>query len=63
MKKFETPVLDVQKLDMEGIIATSCQVCNTVGCLDCYCGSVTCDPPYSCDSRNCPTYCDTDTDW
>lgn len=62
MKKFDAPVMDIQRLDLDGIISTSsCQVCNTVGCIDCYCGVVACTPPYNCDSRNCPTFCDKDT--
>ena len=60
MKKFNTPEMDVQRLDPEDAIATSCQVCNTVGCIECYCGVVACTPPYTCDSRNCPTYDDSD---
>ena len=61
MKKFNVPVVDVQRLDLEGIIATSsCQVCNTVGCIDCYCGVVECEGVYTCDSRNCPTYDESD---
>ena len=63
MKDFKAPVMDVQKLDPEDTIATSCQVCNTVGCISCYCGVVTCESGYTCDSRVCPTYCDNDTGW
>ena len=63
MKKFNVPVMDVQKLDPEGVIATSsCEVCNTVGCIACYCGVVDCETGYTCDSRVCPTY-NSSTEW
>lgn len=63
MKRFEAPVMDIQRLDPEDAIATSCQVCNTVGCIACYCGVVSCTPPYNCDSRVCPTFCASDSDF
>ena len=63
MKRFDTPVIDVQRINPDGVIATStCQVCNTVGCIECYCGFVTCEGNYTCDSRVCPTY-DNGSDW
>jgi len=62
MKRFEAPVMDVQRLDPDEAITTSCGVCNSVGCIRCYCGTVSCSPVYTCTSLECPTL-DTGSDW
>ena len=56
MKDFTAPMMSVQRLEQEGIIATSngCQV-EVLACEDCYCTSVTCDGTYVCDAQRCPT--------
>lgn len=54
MKKFDTPVMIIQKFGTEEIIRTS--TCFEIfACLDCYCTSVTCDGTYICEAQNCPT--------
>ena len=55
MKKFEVPMMSIQRLGTEEIIRTSgCQV-EVQACVSCYCTEVTCDSGYVCTSEVCPT--------
>lgn len=51
MKRFETPVLEIQRLAPEDVFTTSCTV-EALGCDSCYCIGVVCDE-YSC-NHQCP---------
>ena len=54
MKKFEIPMMDIQRFDAEEAISTS--TCyQSFACKDCYCTAVGCSWPYECNSLNCPT--------
>lgn len=55
MKRFDTPVMSVQKLSTETIITGSSCLVEVQACLDCYCVGVTCDSSYVCTSQVCPT--------
>ena len=58
MKDFTAPMMSVQRLEQEGIIATSPTCFEIFACEDCYCTSVTCDSAYVCDAQRCPTLSD-----
>ena len=55
MKRFEAPIMNIQKLANEEIIRTSvgCMV-ESLACLDCYCTSVQCSGTYVCEGLRCP---------
>ncbi|MBR0228357.1 MAG: hypothetical protein IJQ62_08410 [Clostridia bacterium] len=56
MKKFEVPMMDIQRFDTEDIIYTS-KVCavEAFNCPSCYCVAVDCGE-FTCDANNfgCP---------
>ena len=54
MRKFETPVMSIQKLVSEEIVRTS-SCFEAHDCLSCYCVAVTCDGTYECIGLNCPS--------
>jgi hypothetical protein len=58
MKRFETPMMEIQRLSTEDIFTNSCTV-EALGCTSCYCVAVTCDD-YTCSSHQCS--CDNDID-
>jgi hypothetical protein len=47
MKKFEKPVMMIQKLDPEGVIGTS-SCFEKFACTSCYCQTVQCGGTYEC---------------
>ena len=53
MKKFEAPMMDIQRLDAEDVIATS-RVCavEAYNCESCYCVAVDCGI-FTCDANDC----------
>ena len=60
MKNFEAPEMQVQKLEGEGVIATSTSCFETFACTECYCGIVQCSGTYECRGLVCPNLSDFD---
>ncbi len=58
MKKFEIPMIHVQRLEADYIITGSECMVEADACLKCYCSGVTCDGTYTCDGFLCPRYDD-----
>ena len=60
MKRFEAPMIDIQRFDAGNLISTSEY---NSGCIECYCIGVQCDP-YDCEGLVCPTLnCPKNTNW
>lgn len=59
MKRFEAPVMRIQKLVSEEIVRTS-SCFEIFACEDCYCTMVQCEAGYVCDGLKCPTLGDYD---
>ena len=55
MKKFQVPMMDIQRFDAEEAIFTSTTCQQSFACEDCYCTSVGCAWPYDCNSLKCGT--------
>jgi len=53
MKKFETPMMDIQRFNTEDTISTSGCTVEALGCVGCYCIGVDCDNTYSADCSGC----------
>ncbi len=60
MKKFEVPMMSIQKLDSENIIRTSGNCFETFACTECYCELVQCGGTYECTGLRCNTLSDYD---
>ena len=61
MKKFEFPVMSIQKLDAEDFMRTSTPSCfETFACTECYCGMVQCASGYECSGLVCNSLSDYD---
>ena len=55
MRKFEVPIMRIQRLEKEDFMMTSgCYLIYT--CEDCYCAIVTCASAYSCSGLKCMRY-------
>ena len=52
MKKFEAPMMDIQRFDSEEIIAASGCTVKALGCTSCYCVAVTCE--HTPEPPDCP---------
>ena len=61
MKKFELPMMEVQRFAPEDVFTTSCRT-EGLGCDSCYCVAVSCDP-YTCNTNYCDGHCGTNTEW
>ena len=59
MKRFEAPVMSIQKLVSEEIVRTS-GCFEIFACEDCYCTAVQCESGYVCDGLKCSTLNDYD---
>lgn len=53
MKRFEAPVMSVDRLDTAEVIATSSGCWEAHECKNCYCGVVDCDDTWSCNKVIC----------
>lgn len=56
MKKFEIPMMVIQRLNAEFTTYSSDCMVEADVCLSCYCSGVTCEGKYSCDGFECPRY-------
>ena len=60
MKRFEAPMMEMQKLPVEDVFtASDCNI-EALGCYSCYCISVDCDN-FECTTHDCGCY--TYVDW
>lgn len=60
MKKFVTPVMNIQRLEAQDVLTASGLCFEINACIDCYCTEVVCDDVYGCDAQKCPTLSDFD---
>ena len=60
MKRFDVPVMKIQKLESEEIMRTSTGCFESFACKECYCGIVQCGGSYECSGLVCPSLSDFD---
>ena len=56
MRKFEKPIIDIQRFNKEDFVMTSGTCPQIHTCEDCYCAIVTCESAYSCSGLKCQIY-------
>lgn len=60
MKRFNIPVIEIQRLDPEEIIEGKSVCFEKYACKECYCAAVQCGGTYLCTGLVCPTLSDYD---
>lgn len=55
MRKFEMPMMEIQRLTSEDVFTASGCTVEALGCYSCYCIGVDCDD-FSCSSHDCGCY-------
>ena len=61
MKRFDAPMMEIQRLALEDVFTTSCTT-EALGCDSCYFVAVSCDP-YTCSTNVCKDHCGSNTIW